>query len=574
MKKTSMKFFGYLALATVVASCSSLDKMRTNAPDIEYTVTPEVLEAQGGKVEANIRVQIPGGYFDPKATLVATPVLVYEGGETAFPSYSVQGEKATGNNQVISKLNGGQVNYTNSVDYNKDMRVSDLEVRITATRGTATADFEPVKIAEGVISTAEMVTADGILGSIGADQFERIIPISKTAEILYLIQQANIRNSELTKDEVKKLNEFINEVKAAENKEFKGASISAYASPDGAVDLNTNLASKRETSAKKVLDKQLSKAKVDEAKEENFFDLKSTPEDWEGFKALMEKSDIQDKDLILRVLSMYTDPEVREREIKNMSQTFEVIAKEILPQLRRSKMSINVDEIGKSDEEISQLAGSNSADLTVEEILYAGTLTEDATEKEAIYKKAAAQYPNDWRTHNNVGYALYLQGNYSDAKVAFEKANSVKANQPEVMNNLGAVALQEGDIAKAEEYFGAAAGAGKELDNNLGVVELKKGQYEQAIRYFGNSTSCNAALARILNKDYAGATATLNANTMEVAQKYYLKAIVGARTNEANQIFSNLSKAVELDASYKAMAATDMEFAKYFEDATFKSTIQ
>jgi Tfp pilus assembly protein PilF len=574
MKKTSMKFFGYLALATVVASCSSLDKMRTNAPDIEYTVTPEVLEAQGGKVEANIRVQIPGGYFDSKATLVATPVLVYEGGETAFPSYSVQGEKATGNNQVISKLNGGQVNYTNSVDYNKDMRVSDLVVRITATRGTATADFEPVKIAEGVISTAEMVTAEGILGSIGADQFERIIPISKTAEILYLIQQANIRNTELTKDEVKKLNDFIKEVKAAENKEFKGASISSYASPDGAMDLNTRLASQRETSAKKVLAGQMNKAKVDEAKGENFFDLKSTPEDWEGFKALMEKSDIQDKDLILRVLSMYTDPEVREREIKNMSQTFEVIAKEILPQLRRSKMSVNVEEIGKSDEEISQLAGSNPADLTIEEILYAGALTEDAAEKEAIYKKAAAQYPNDWRTHNNVGYALYLQGNYSDAKVAFEKANSVKANQPEVMNNLGAVALQEGDIAKAEEYFGAAAGAGKELDNNLGVVELKKGQYEQAIRYFGNSTSCNAALARILNKDYAGATATLNANTMEVAQKYYLKAIVGARTNETNQIFSNLRKAVELDAAYKATAATDMEFAKYFEDATFKSTIQ
>lgn len=574
MKRTSMKFFGYLALATVVASCSSLDKMRTNAPDIEYTVTPEVLEAQGGKVEANIRVQIPGGYFDPKATLTATPVLVYEGGETAFPSYTVQGEKATGNNQVISKLNGGQVNYTNSVDYNKDMRVSDLVVRIKATRGTATADFEPVKIAEGVISTAEMVSAEGILGSIGADQFERIVPISKTAEILYLIQQANIRRTELTKDEVKTLNDFIKEVKAAENKEFKGASISAYASPDGAMDLNTRLASQRETSAKKVLAGQLKKAKVDEAKEENFFDLKSTPEDWEGFKALMEKSEIQDKDLILRVLSMYTDPEVREREIKNMSQTFEVIAKEILPQLRRSKMSVNVEEIGKSDEEISQLAGSNPADLTVEEILYAGTLTEDATEKEAIYKKAAAQYPNDWRTHNNVGYALYLQGNYSGAKVAFEKANSVKANQPEVMNNLGAVALQEGDVAKAEEYFGAAAGAGKELDNNLGVVALKKGQYEQAIRYFGNSTSCNAALARILNKDYAGATATLNANTMEVAQKYYLKAIVGARTNEANQVFSNLRKAVELDAAYKATAATDMEFAKYFEDATFKSTIQ
>ncbi|MCA1744828.1 MAG: hypothetical protein LC643_03795, partial [Bacteroidales bacterium] len=257
------------------------------------------------------------------------------------------------------------------------MRVSDLVVRIRATKGSNSLDFEPVKVAEGVISTSAMVAAQGIQSSVGADQFQRVIPISRTAEILYIIQQANVRNTELTKEEVKALNDFIAEVKAAENKEFKGVDISAYASPDGPVDLNTKLASQRENSAKTYLDRQFTRAKIEDAKEANFFDLKNTPEDWEGFKALMEKSDIQDKELILRVLSMHTDPEVREREIKNMSNTYKVIADEILPKLRRSKMSVNVEEIGKSDEEISTLAASNASELSLEEMLYAATLEED-----------------------------------------------------------------------------------------------------------------------------------------------------------------------------------------------------
>lgn len=574
MKKTSIKLFTILALAAVMTSCASLEKMRKNAEDIKYTVTPEVLEAHGGKVPASISVRIPAGYFSPKATLEATPVLVYEGGETAYPSQFVQGEKAQGNYQVISKANASTVTYSQAVDYNDKMRVSDLVIRIRATQGAKSVDFEDYKIAQGVISTSALVETKGIKASVGSDQFERITPLSKTAEILYLIQQATVRNTELTKEEVKALNAFIDEVKAAENKEFKGASISAYASPDGAVDLNTRLASQREASAKTYLNNQFNKAKVDAAKEGSFFDLKNTPEDWEGFKALMEKSEIQDKELILRVLAMHTDPEVREREIKNMASTYSVIAEEILPQLRRSKLSVNVEEIGKSDEVLSDLATNNPSQLTVEEILYAATLTNDADEQLAIYKSAASQYANDWRTHNNVGLALYAKGDLAAAKTAFEKANSVKANQPEVLNNLGAVALRQGDLAKAEEYFGGAAGAGSELDNNLGVLAMKKGLYEEAVRYFGNSVSNNAALAKILAGNYDAALSTLNANTEEVALKYYLKSVVGVRTNDTDLLFNNLRKAVELDGSYKAKAASDMEFAKYFADATFRSIVQ
>jgi Flp pilus assembly protein TadD len=573
MKRTSFKVFGYLALAVAISACSGLNKMKKNAPDVTYSVTPEVLEAHGGKVDLGIKVRIPGGYFDKKTVLEGTPVLKYDGGETAFPSYKVQGESVKGNDQTISKSSGGQVSYQNTVPYSDGMRVSDLVVRIKATRGSKEVIFDDYKIAEGVISTSGLVSAKGIEGNYGKDKFQRIIPFSQGAEILFLIQQASLRSTELAKEDVKALNEFIKTAQQAENKEFKGIEISGYASPEGPTDLNTKLAAQRESAAKGVIDGELKKNKVD-ASASGFFNLKNTPEDWEGFRTLVSASNIQDKDLILRVLSMYTDPDVREKEIKNMSSTYKVLADEILPKLRRSKMNVNVEEIGKSDAEITSIAKSDPSQLSLEELLYGATLTTDIDQQLAIYRAAANKFPDDWRTHNNVGYALYQKDDLDGAKVAFEKANSVKANQPEVMNNLGAIELRRGDIAKAEEYFGNAAGAGTELDNNLGIVALFKGQYEEAVRYFGNSTSNNAALAKILTGKYDAALSTLNANTVEDGLKYYLKAIVGVRTNDADMMFSNLRKATQLEGSYKKYAATDMEFAKYFKDATFLSIVQ
>ena len=573
MKRTSIKFFVYLALAVIIGGCASIKKMKKNAPDVSYTVTPEILEAHGGKVDLGVRVQIPAGYFHKKAILEATPVLIYEGGETAYPSYTIQGEKVKGNAQTISKANGGQVNYSNSVLYDEKMRVSDLVVRIRATKAASELMFDDYKIAEGVISTSALVSSKGIEGSIGDDQFQRIIPITKSAEILFLIQQATLRNTELTKDEIKVLNDFIKTAQETENQEFKGIDISAYASPEGPTDLNTKLASQRETAAKSFMDRELKKNSID-ATATDFFNLKSTPEDWEGFRTLMGESNIQDKELILRVLSMYTDPEVREREIKNMSNTYKVIADEILPKLRRSKLNVNIEEIGKSDAEITALANSNPNQLNLEELLYGATLTNDVDQQLKIYRAAASQFPNDWRTHNNVGYALCEKDDLNGAKVAFEKANSLKANQPEVMNNLGVVELKQGNIAKAEEYFGSAAGVGSELDNNLGVVAIYKGMYDEAIRKFGNSTSNNAALAKILAKRYDAALSTLNANTTEDGLKYYLKAIVGIRTNDSDLMFQSLRRAVQLDSKYKQAAASDMEFAKYFADATFRSIVE
>ncbi|WP_430810238.1 MULTISPECIES: hypothetical protein [unclassified Carboxylicivirga] len=574
MKRIRISLIASLAVAALLASCSGLDKMNKGAKDVSYSVNPPVLEAHAGKVNLDVTVQFPEKYFDKNVTFEATPVLVYEGGETAFPSYRVQGENVDGNDKVISNATGGSYTYSESVPYNENMRVSDLVVRIKATKGSTTKEFEDYKIADGVISTSELVASQGAQAAIGEDAFQRIIAQSKAADIFFLIQQANIRGSELRKDEIAAIKAYMKEIKATDNINFKGIDISAYASPDGPTDLNSKLATRREKVAKDYLAREMRKAKVEGGTDEANYTLKNTPEDWEGFKAQMEASNIQDKELILRVLSMYSDPEVREREIKNMSETFSVIADEILPKLRRSKISVNAEVIGKSDEEIAELAASNPSALNIEEILYAATLTEDVDEQLKIYNDAAANFPKCWRAQNNIGVSKYIKGDLAGAKAAFTKANSIKGGVAEINNNLGVIALREGDVAKAEEHFGAAAGAGAELDNNLGIISIYKGDYDAAIRYFGNSTNCNAALAKILAGKYDAALSTINANTVEVGFKYYLKAIVGARTAESDMMFDSLRKACELDAKFKAAAATDMEFGKYFEDATFKSIIQ
>lgn len=570
MKQTRIHVIGSIALAALMASCASLDKMKKAAPSIQYTVTPEVLETHAGKVALAIKGNVPAKLWDKKCTATITPVLVYEGGETVYPSISVQGEGVTGNNPTISYTNGGQISYAQQeVDFNDKMRVSDLVIRIKATKGSESVTFDDYKIAEGVIATSTLLGEEQPKTVIGKDEFKKLVSEAQAAEIIYLIQKADIRSGELKKEDVKALNDYINAVKAAENKNLKDVVISAYASPDGATDLNTGLSANREKSATNYINSQLKKSKV----EANVVG-KSTPEDWDGFKAAMEKSNIQDKELILRVLSMYSDPEVREREIKNLSAAYKAIADEILPPLRRAVITINAELVGKSDDELKAIATSTPDSLNVEELLYAATLyTDDAATEEKIYNAAAAKYSNDWRTINNVGVVLFEKGDVAGAKAKFEAAEQIQA-APVVENNLGVIALAEKDYAKAEEFFGKAAGAGPELDENLGVCALLKGDYEKAATYFGTSTSCNAALVKILTEKYDAALSTLNANNQEIGLKYYLKAVCGARKLEKDLMMENLRKATTLDAKWKTYAKTDMEFGKYFEDATFKSIVE
>ena len=478
-----------------------------------------------------------------------------------------QGEKVEGNDQTISYKMGGSYTMKASFDYVPEMAKSELYLRFKATIGGKTIEIPAVKVADGVISTSEMVgkTLESANPALGDDAFQRIIKEKHEANIMFLIQQANVRASELKA--AKAFGEEVRSVNDAANKRINNIEVSAYASPDGGLDLNTGLAEKRQDNAAKVVNRDLKKGKLDVA-----VDTRYTAEDWEGFQELVSKSNIQDKELILRVLSMYQDPEQREQEIKNISSVYKNLADEILPQLRRSRLTLNYEIIGKSDEEIAQLADTDAKQLNIEELLYAATLTNDPAKKEAIYTKATQIYPNDFRAFNNLGKLAYEAGNMEKAETYFKKAASIN-NAPEVNNNLGLIALTKGDKAAAESYLSKASGS-KELNEALGNLYIAQGQYDRAVNAFGNTNTNSAALAQILAKDYNKAKSTLDAIETPDAYTDYLKAVLGARTNNSSMVTSSLKSAVAKEPTLAKKAASDLEFAKYFTDADFMNIIK
>ena len=558
------KLYLPLLMAMVVALFSSCSKKMGELSTDYFTVTPQVLEAVGGKVPATINGKFPEKYFNKKAVVEVTPVLKWNGGEAKGQPATFQGEKVEGNDQTISYKMGGSYTMKTSFDYVPEMAKSELYLEFKATIGKKVVTIPAVKVADGVISTSELVnnTLGNANPALGEDAFQRIIKEKHDANIMFLIQQANIRSSELKT--AKEFNKEVANVNEAANKKISNIEVSAYASPDGGVSLNTTLAENRESNTTKMLSKDLKKAKIDAP-----IDAKYTAQDWEGFQELVSKSNIQDKELILRVLSMYQDPAQREQEIKNISSVYKTLADEILPQLRRSRLTLNYEIIGKSDEEIAKLASSNPSELNVEELLYAATLTNDPAKQEAIYTQATKQFPNDYRAFNNLGKLAYQAGNVDKAESYFKKAASVNAS-PEVNMNLGLISLIKGDKAAAETYFGKAAGT-KELGESMGNLYIAQGQYERAVNSFGDSKTNSAALAQILAKDYNKAKNTLANVTRPDAYTDYLMAVLGARTNNSSMVTSSLKSAVAKDPSLAKKAATDLEFAKYFTNADFMS---
>ena len=558
------KLYLPLLMAMVVALFSSCSKKMGELSADYFTVTPQVLEAVGGKVPATINGKFPEKYFNKKAVVEVTPVLKWNGGEAKGQPATFQGEKVEGNDQTISYKMGGSYTMKTSFDYVPEMAKSELYLEFKATIGKKVVTIPAVKVADGVISTSELVnnTLGNANPALGEDAFQRIIKEKHDANIMFLIQQANIRSSELKT--AKEFNKEVANVNEAANKKISNIEVSAYASPDGGVSLNTTLAENREGNTTKMLSKDLKKAKIDAP-----IDAKYTAQDWEGFQELVSKSNIQDKELILRVLSMYQDPAQREQEIKNISSVYKTLADEILPQLRRSRLTLNYEIIGKSDEEIAKLASSNPSELNVEELLYAATLTNDPAKQEAIYTQATKQFPNDYRAFNNLGKLAYQAGNVDKAESYFKKAASVNAS-PEVNMNLGLISLIKGDKAAAETYFGKAAGT-KELGEYMGNLYIAQGQYERAVNSFGDSKTNSAALAQILAKDYNKAKNTLANVERPDAYTDYLMAVLGARTNNSSMVTSSLKSAVAKDPSLAKKAATDLEFAKYFTNADFMS---
>ena len=560
------KLYLPLLMALVVALSSCNKKMGELSSDY-FTTTPQVLEAVAGKVPVTINGKFPEKYFNKKAVVEVTPVLRWNGGEAKGQPAVFQGEKVEGNDQTISYKVGGNYTMKTSFDYVPEMAKSELYLEFNAKIGNKTVTIPAVKIADGVISTSELVenTLQSANPANGDDAFQRIIKEKHNANIMFLIQQANIRASELKT--AKEFNKEVAEVNEAANKKISNIEVSAYASPDGGVKLNTGLAENRESNTTKMLSKDLKKAKVDAP-----IDSKYTAQDWEGFQELVSKSNIQDKELILRVLSMYQDPEQREQEIKNISSVYKTLADEILPQLRRSRLTLNYEIIGKSDDEIASLAASNPKELTLEELLYAATLTNDNGKKEVIYTKATELFPNDYRAFNNLGKLAYQAGNIDKAESYLKKAANIQA-APEVNMNLGLVALAKGDKNAAEAYLGKAAGA-KELGETLGNLYIAQGQYERAVNSFGDAKTNSAALAQILAKDYNKAKNTLANIEKPDAYTDYLMAVLGARTNNQSMLTSSLKNAIAKDSSLAKKAATDLEFAKYFTNSDFMNIIK
>ena len=561
-RKFLLPFFVLAAILTF-SSCSN--KLKPLAEQY-IKAEPQPLEAIGGKVPVTINATFPEKWFNKKATVTVTPVLRYEGGEAWGTAYTYQGEKVQGNNQVIPYKAGANVTMKSAFTYKPEMKKSELYLTFDAKIKNKTVKLPDVKIGEGVIATSALADAATANAAIAADKFQRIINEAHNANIMFLIQQAELRAKELNSDAIKEWKELVKNADEAPNQNV-AIEISAYASPDGGVKLNTGLAERRENNTSKYLNRELKKMKVDVP-----VDARYTAQDWEGFQELVSKSNIQDKDLVLRVLSMYKDSEQREQEIKNLSSVFSVLAEEILPQLRRSRLTANVEIIGKSDDEISALAKNNPSELNVEEILYAATLTNNDAEKMAIYTKASELYPNDYRTWNNIGMMAFRAGDLNKAEQMFNKANSVKSN-PESNMNLGLIALTKGDQAKAQQMFGNASGVA-ELSEALGVLYLEQGEYAKAVNSFGSVKSNNAALAQIMVKDYSKASQTLDAVARPDAVTSYLKAVVAARTNNANGVVSNLKDAIAKDKNMAKEAAIDLEFAKYATNSDFAALVK
>ncbi len=571
MKKFRSYFILILA-AVVMTSCSGLNKMKKNSNLIKYEVTPKVLETHAGVVTVTIKGTFPASYFDKKTTVTATPVLTYAGGEIAFEKVQVlQGESVQANNKVIT-YNGGDFTYTSTIPYKEDMKISELVLRVKAVRGSKSLDFDPVKLADGVIATSTLVEkySKAIMMK---DKFVRIIPETQVADINYLINKSDIRSTELKAEDINLLKEYIKSVSVDPNRQLKSAVVSSYASPDGKFDLNEKLSVNRGSSADKFIKKEF--VKVEASKTQGFFDSKSTAEDWDGFKTEVEKSSIQDKELILRVLSMYSDAEVREKEIKNMASAFEVLKTDILPKLRRSKMMVNADKIGRSDEQILAQMKADPKQLSLEEILYSATLTKDLNEQLKFYQAAAENSPKCVRAHNNIGYTYMALGKTDEAVAAFEAAKAIQNNDV-VKNNLGFTSLVKGDIAKAEEYFNSMTAATPESKWGLGTIAITKGEYDKAVNYFGAEPCFNLALAQYLKGDTNKAKVTLDSmkELCKSGKPSYLKAVIGARLDDRNYMLNNLREAIGFKADWKAYAKTDLEFAKFFNDDTFKSTVQ
>jgi len=552
-----------LTALVILSSCGA--KLRPLTAD-QAKAEPQPLELVGGKVPGTVHLTFPAKWFPKNAELTVIPVIRYQGGEKWGAETTFQGEKVQGNERVVPYREGSNSTVTFSIPYQPAMAKSELYLSFKGKQGKKIVPLPDLKVGDGVVATEALATIAGVTPMTAPDGFQRIIQEAYDANIMFQIQQANVRATELNKDEVQEWQHTVQNAKETTNQEVS-VEVQAYASPDGGQELNEKLSASRERNTTSALKGRFKKEKLQDVA----IDAHYTAQDWEGFKELVEKSDFQDKDLVLRVLSMYPDPEQREREIKNISSVFSKLAEEVLPKLRRSRLVANVKIIGRSDEEIQKTLKEYPSALSVEELLYAATLIDDPQQQESIYKITVQKYGNDYRAYNNLG-SIYLQrGDYAAAKSWFERALQKKDNA-ESKVNLGLLALNDGDVAKATSLI-AQGSTLPGVGQVLGYLYLSQGDYAKAETTYGDYASNNAAVAQILNRNYSKALATLSAVAKPNALTEYLRAIIGARTNDASSAVAALQKAVALDPSLRTQIANDLEFAGLRGRADFAAIV-
>ena len=548
----------------LLTSCSKLGKLSSD----NFTVTPTPLEAVGGQVPATINGTFPTKYLKKKAIVTVTPVLKYEGGEAVGQSATFQGEKVEGNATTISYKVGGTYTMKSNFAFVEPMLNSELYARFDAKLGKKTVSIPEVKIGYGVVATSELLNRCSITPATAPDAYQRIIAQKQEANIKFLINQANLRASELNSVSIKDLGKILREIN--DNEETRALSsieVSAYASPDGKYSFNEKLAEKRQNVSSDYLKNELKKIKM-----KADVDTKFTAEDWEGFQELVSKSNLQDKAVILRVLSMYQDPEEREQQISNMSEVYTDIKESILPELRRARLIVNYEIIGRSDEQILDQYKQDASKLSVEELVYgANKLVKDEATRQQWNETIAKLYPSDYRSLNNMAQQAIANGNVDAAQNYLKEAQKVSKNAAEVNTNMALLALKSGDVAAAETYLAKGSGADtfKEVMGNLNIA---KGNYTQAASDLAGAKTNSAALAQILAKDYTNAKNTLANVKNADATTSYLQAILAARTGDANGVATNLKNAIQKDPTLASRAAKDLEFSKF--EITVKSLVK
>ncbi|MAC96652.1 MAG: hypothetical protein CMC96_14265 [Flavobacteriales bacterium] len=574
MKKQTFRSYALigLAAATTVA-CNPLNNMTKKAEEITYSVTPNPLEMHGDSIEVSISGTIPPKFFNAKVSVDITPTLNYGEQVTTFKKLVLVGEDSEVEGQKIPYEKGGNFSYNDKIAYQEGMDVATLDAVGVGKYKGKEKEFPAEQIATGTIITPSWAMEDD-MPKLGDDKFTKVTPKEQQAIINYLVNSPAVRSSELRDEDMKELAAWIKEWADHPMFNFKGVDVVAYASPEGEMSLNENLADQRAKSGANAAKSMLRRNRVKDASNNDFYNTVGKGEDWDGFKQAMQASDIKDKDLILRVLEMYEDKSKREEEIRNLAETFEVIKEKILPDLRRSIVTVKGEKVSFSDEKIKEYAKSNPDTLSTEELLYAATMTEDLDEKLSIYQTYSKLHAEDWRGPNNVGYVYVMQNKMEEAKAEFDKANSLSPNNAVVMNNMGVYERSKGNNEKAMEYYEMAEGASPEVGNNMGYLQMLAGDYESAVSNYGDVKTFNAALAQTLNKDYQTALQTIDASpAADEAAGYYLKAVIGARQNDQNMVVSNLKSAIAKDSSLKEKAKRDAEFTAYKDNAEFQAAV-